>query len=1641
MPPRRNIDINDIYEQELEQRIIARIDERFDQIVDQIVDQLVDRMNDMMNQRRCGDRNGQRSEGEESKNPFFEGDGSSSDEQSDRPRRNQREDNKQEVFEFKEVPENKRVSLIATKLRGRASAWWQQLKLTRERVGKPRGSKSVKDYTTKFYQLIARNNIQETNDQLFSRYIRGLRAQIMDSVNMFDPVTLSDVYQRALAFEKQNRQVGNSSSPAITGGSSSSGNAASHLVPNQARLGGGNTGPVSKGEDNGAVDDEYEEPPVFDDDQFEEEIVSGDVRENLMVRRSCLTPKAVGDDWLKHNIFQSTCTILGKVCTFVVDPGSCDNLIADEAVQKLGLKIENRSKPYKLQWLQKGGEVTVSKHVFVVFSMGTTYKDIVWCDVVPMDACHLLLGRPWEYDRNTTYNRRANTYSFLFDGVKITFDGDNPMRKEVAKDSEIPVAMIPLLEEFFDVFPDEPHYRMSPGEHKELHRQVEELVSKGHVRESMSPCAIPVLLTPKKDGSWRIGATIFTKLDLKSGYYQIRLRPGDEWKTAFKTRKGLYEWWTNLRFHEGKVIYVDGRSIVSFLDASKVAIRGGLSQGGRPVSYFSEKLMEPKSRYTTYDLEFYTVVQAGVQSGQNPDFNIHDGFLFKGNQLCIPDTSLRLKIIMELHGEGYVGRDLTLQLVQASYFWPTMTKEVDRYVDISMDFVLGLPRTQKGNDSIFVVVDHFSKMVHFIPCEKTTDAVNVAQFFRDVYCLHGLPSSIVSDWDTRLLTDHLVVYSAQPRGALDLMSLPVSGSIPKKYKQDADQKRRQVDFEVGDFFWAVLTKDHFPIGEYNKLSAKKIGPLEIVEKINSNAYHLKLPSHIRCSDVFNVKYLLPYHGDSSDDDLVMNLRANFIYPWGNDAGPSDEERALLFLYARDRVKKRPCHQSTMGENVIDVGSENHPPMLERSQYDSWQSSMRLYIRRKEHEPQPHLLGDKTLDDLTPEEKIREACDIKATKIIIHGLSPDVYSLVNHHTYAKELWDRVKLLMEGSELSLQERESKLFNDFDKFTSGKDETIHLYYLLSAKLINEMHNTRERVDSGLDVQALTTTAIFHIDDIDSFDSDCDEMPTASAVFMANLSAYDSVVLSEVPNHEIYQDNNVIDQSVQEMQYSEQPIFINDSDIDITSDNNENKTVNESLTAELERYKERVKIFGEIQKFELTDKEKQIDSQMKYFEIEKKDLLIENDHFLEQLIFQDTICTAMHVDLEDKCVLPVNDEILKYAGMKKSYIDEYSRCISLEIEVQWCKESVQNERPCNNHEAPEFSEFFEINELKAQLQKKNTTISNLKDHIATLKGKSVSGCTASVNNATLIAPWMFKLDLQQLSLKLRQNREAHVDYLKHIKKHADTLYEMVEKARALKPLDNVLDYACKFTTRIQELLIYVSATLPSSQNESEKLVVVTPMNKNKKVRCLPTGRTFTIDGTQCPLTRITSTKIVPYRKPFQTKVITKMPPSRDSQGKPNETKTVCSSSKPRIVESRHSNNSKPNSNWGSNVSNSPPSSRFQCRSYRSSFGGTNLYTLSLEDMLKSSPICLFPKLQRPNGLWHRRLSHLNFGIINQLAKQGLVRGLPKLKYEKDHLCSACSLRKSKKHSHKPKSENSIQEKLYLLHMDLCGDQFLREY
>ncbi|GJT76091.1 retrovirus-related pol polyprotein from transposon TNT 1-94 [Tanacetum coccineum] len=179
------------------------------------------------------------------------------------------------------------------------------------------------------------------------------------------------------------------------------------------------------------------------------------------------------------------------------------------------------------------------------------------------------------------------------------------------------------------------------------------------------------------------------------------------------------------------------------------------------------------------------------------------------------------------------------------------------------------------------------------------------------------------------------------------------------------------------------------------------------------------------------------------------------------------------------------------------------------------------------------------------------------------------------------------------------------------------------------------------------------------------------------------------------------------------------------------------------------------------------------------------------------------------------------------------------------------------------------------------------------------------------------------------------------------------------------------------------------------------------------PTGRTFTIVGNACLLTRITTTSEVPLRKPIALESDTHKPVvTLVYSRKPKKSKSNVPVSKSKIIRSISAKKKEPNC---------------ECYNLKGLLHGRTWTQLILRWAIRyesSSPICLLSKASKTKSwLWHRRLSHLS-----------LVRGLPKLKFEKDHLCYACAMVKSKKKPHKPKFEDTNQEKLYLLHMDLCG-------
>nr|GEV93790.1 retrovirus-related Pol polyprotein from transposon TNT 1-94 [Tanacetum cinerariifolium] len=282
-----------------------------------------------------------------------------------------------------------------------------------------------------------------------------------------------------------------------------------------------------------------------------------------------------------------------------------------------------------------------------------------------------------------------------------------------------------------------------------------------------------------------------------------------------------------------------------------------------------------------------------------------------------------------------------------------------------------------------------------------------------------------------------------------------------------------------------------------------------------------------------------------------------------------------------------------------------------------------------------------------------------------------------------------------------------------------------------------------------------------------------------------------------------------------------------------------------------------------------------------------------------------------------------------------------------------------------------------------------------------------------------------------------------KMLLKHNDPM--VLEKKVNTKPID------------------YAEDTCPDIHKHSEKLVAVTSINKKKTVQFVDTAASSSNmpKVTKRPL--LYSTGVKPYTSASGSKPsgntkndrISRTPSSNEKKKVEVQSRKVKFKLKKKNSDSKHVCNKHVNNPVKEGLGYNLFSVGQFCYSdlevaFRkhtcfvrnlesvdllSRSRGTNMYFLSIGDMMASFPICLLSKSTKTKSwLWHRHLSYLNFGALNHLARNGLVRGLPILIFKKDHLCSVCAMGKSKKQSHKSKSEDTNQEKLYLLHMDLYG-------
>nr|GEX70525.1 hypothetical protein [Tanacetum cinerariifolium] len=170
--------------------------------------------------------------------------------------------------------------------------------------------------------------------------------------------------------------------------------------------------------------------------------------------------------------------------------------------------------------------------------------------------------------------------------------------------------------------------------------------------------------------------------------------------------------------------------------------------------------------------------------------------------------------------------------------------------------------------------------------------------------------------------------------------------------------------------------------------------------------------------------------------------------------------------------------TSLADKAILPGADNRPPMLKKDMHDSWKSRMELYILNRQHgrmilksfENGPLLWPTveedgvtrlKKYSELLAAEAIQADCDVKATNIILQGLPLEVYALVSTHKVAKELWERIQMLMQGTSLTKQERECKLYNAFDKFAYRKGKTLRDFYLRFSLLLNDMNKYNMKLE----------------------------------------------------------------------------------------------------------------------------------------------------------------------------------------------------------------------------------------------------------------------------------------------------------------------------------------------------------------------------------------------------------------------------------------------------------------------------------------------------------------------------------------------------------------------------------------------------
>ncbi|GJR80605.1 retrovirus-related pol polyprotein from transposon TNT 1-94 [Tanacetum coccineum] len=729
-------------------------------------------------------------------------------------------------------------------------------------------------------------------------------------------------------------------------------------------------------------------------------------------------------------------------------------------------------------------------------------------------------------------------------------------------------------------------------------------------------------------------------------------------------------------------------------------------------------------------------------------------------------------------------------------------------------------------------------------------------------------------------------------------------------------------------------------------------------------------------------------------------------------------------------------KNTLAEYMILFGADNRPPMLDKDLYDCWKSRMELYMQNREHRrmilesvehgpliwstiEENRVTRIKEYAELSAIEKIQADCDMKATNIILQGLPSDIYSLVNHHRIAKDLWERIQLLMQvnqqthlaefpqinsGLAVLVFKQGDDPIDAINKMMSFLSTVVTSRFLYTNNQLRNFSNPRQQatihdgrvtiqplhgrpnsyasgtsgtrantsgvgrnnsgqqrvvkcfncqgkvlneeelefladpgIAEGLVTQSVIThNAAYQVDDLDAYDFDCDEISTAKAVLMANLSSYGSDVIFEVPHSENTH-TDMLNQSVQEMSYFEQTHIVNYPKNEITSDsniipyslylletqnavvqdtnssaqqdamilsvfkqmsnqvtncnkvNNDNLIANESLVAELERYKERVKLLEERQNVDLRkgivkntfnvfkneSNEKEAKNIDKEIALEKKVKEMDNIKAQQIIIAKETNVISI-ADFEETLIL--EEESRSKMLLKQNFGKRFVLQQELSDEQAF---RLQTLHPNTNQSASSPVKIEAPRELPKLIQEllgyvrdtcpdiykprvKPSTSTSRSKPLGKTKNDRISR-TPSSNEKNKVEVQSRKVK-SSLNKKNSNSKNVCNEHVKH----------PVKGAKALCSVSNEClfdaNHAMCLIDHVNSMNLHAKSASKKNKKRKEWKPIGQVFN-SVEYKWKSTGRTFTLVGNACPLTRITATNKVPLKEPIPIEIVAQKP------------------------------------------------------------------------------------------------------------------------------------------------------------------------